>query len=131
MAWYGLDVSLSSDDEGRFYDPEEKVVPRLSHVSCWDLYPDPSALSLEDAEYVIERHRMNRSQLRALRHRPFFDVDAIEACLTMGSSYEERHLAKNAGFRWNDAIKGAWSKRMSRRDMEKLEFLVREVDFYS
>ena len=44
-------------------------------------------------------------------------------------SYEERYLAKSAGFRWNDAIKGAWSKRMSRRDMEKLEFPVREVDF--
>ena len=93
----------SSDDEGRFYDPEEKVVPRLSHVSCWDLYPDPSALSLEDAEYVIERHRMNRSQLRALRHRPFFDVDAIEACLTMGSSYEERHF-ENDLYADNDPI---------------------------
>ena len=44
-------------------------------------------------------------------------------------SYEERYLAISAGFRWNDAIKGAWSKRMSRRDMEKLEFAVREVDF--
>ena len=93
----------SSDDEGRFYDPEEKVVPRLSHVSCWDLYPDPSALSLEDAEYVIERHRMNRSQLRALRHRPFFDVDAIEACLTMGSSYEERYF-ENDLYADNDPI---------------------------
>ena len=93
----------SSDDEGRFYDPEEKVVPRLSHVSCWDLYPDPSALSLEDAEYIIERHRMNRSQLRALRNRPFFDVDAIEACLTMGSSYEERHF-ENDLYADNDPI---------------------------
>jgi len=93
----------SSDDEGRFYDPEEKVVPRLSHVSCWDLYPDPSALSLEDAEYIIERHRMNRSQLRALRHRPFFDVDAIEACLTMGSSYEERYF-ENDLYADNDPI---------------------------
>ncbi|WP_261792583.1 3'-5' exonuclease [Prochlorococcus marinus] len=44
-------------------------------------------------------------------------------------SYEERYLAKNAGFRWNDAIKGAWSRKMSRRDMEKLEFPVHEVDF--
>ena len=93
----------SSDDEGRFYDPEEKVVPRLSHVSCWDLYPDPSALSLEDAEYIIERHRMNRSQLRALRNRPFFDVDAIEACLTMGSSYEERYF-ENDLYADNDPI---------------------------
>ncbi len=43
-------------------------------------------------------------------------------------SYEERHLAKNSGFRWNDAIKGAWSRKMSRRDIEKLEFPVHEVD---
>ncbi len=44
-------------------------------------------------------------------------------------SYDNRHLAKNAGFRWNDAIKGAWSRKMSRRDVEKLEFPVHEVDF--
>ncbi|WP_420063716.1 3'-5' exonuclease [Prochlorococcus marinus] len=43
-------------------------------------------------------------------------------------SYEERYLAKNAGFRWNDSIKGAWSRKMSRRDIEKLEFPVHEVD---
>jgi len=45
-------------------------------------------------------------------------------------SYDKRHLAKNAGFRWNDSIKGAWSRKMSRRDMEKLEFPVHEVDFH-
>ena len=42
--------------------------------------------------------------------------------------YEERHLAKNAGFRWNDLIQGAWSLRMNRRDIEKLPFPVREMD---
>ena len=46
-------------------------------------------------------------------------------------SYEKRYLARNAGFRWNDAIKGAWSRKMSRRDMEKLEFPVHEVDFHN
>ena len=93
----------STDNGDRFYDPEEKVVPRLSHVSCWDLYPDPSALSLEDAEYIIERHRMNRSQLRALRNRPFFDVDAIESCLSMGTNYEERYF-ENDLYADNDPI---------------------------
>mgnify|MGYP001206137836 FL=1 len=83
----------SKDDDGtRYYDPQDKLVPRLSAVSCWDLYPDPSAISLDDAEYVIERHRMNRSQLRSLAQRPFFDADAIEECLYMGSQYEERHF---------------------------------------
>ena len=46
-------------------------------------------------------------------------------------SYDKRQLAKNAGFRWNDAIKGAWSRKMSRRDIEKLEFPVHEVDFHT
>ena len=32
------------DDTGeRTYDPFEKVVPRIEHVSIWDFYPDPSA----------------------------------------------------------------------------------------
>ena len=44
-------------------------------------------------------------------------------------SYEQRHLAKNAGFRWNDPIKGAWSRRISRRDLEQIEFPVHEIDF--
>jgi len=45
-------------------------------------------------------------------------------------SYEKRQRARNAGCRWNDAIKGAWSRKMSRRDMEKLEFPVHEVDVH-
>ena len=44
-------------------------------------------------------------------------------------SYEKRYLAKNAGFRWNDEIKGAWSRKMSRRDMAELDFPVHEVGF--
>ena len=42
-------------------------------------------------------------------------------------TYEQRYLAKNAGFRWNDAIQGAWSRRMSRRDIKELDFPVQEV----
>ena len=92
----------SKDDDGsRYYDPKDKLVPRITAVSCWDLYPDPSAISLEDAEYVIERHRMNRSQLRSLAQRPFFDEEAIEECLFMGTSYEERHF-EHALFADND-----------------------------
>ena len=44
-------------------------------------------------------------------------------------SFDQRHLAKNAGFMWNNPIKGAWSRKMSRRDIEKLEFPVHEIDF--
>ena len=62
-------------EEGeRTYMPYEKTVPRIEAVSAWDFHPDPSATSIEDCEYVIERHRMNRQQLRSLIMRPHFDA---------------------------------------------------------
>ena len=80
------------DDNGdRVYSPEEKVVPRIEHVSCWDFHPDPSATSIDDAEYVIQRHRMNRQQLRALMNVPYFDKSAIENAIVSGPNYEDKY----------------------------------------
>ncbi len=39
-------------------------------------------------------------------------------------SYEERYLAKEAGFRWNDPVRGAWTRRLSAREAASLEFPV-------
>ena len=39
-------------------------------------------------------------------------------------SYEERSLAKNAGFRWNNPVEGAWSKKLTTQEANKLEFKV-------
>ena len=75
----------------RYYDPYEKIVPRIEMVSVWDFHPDPSATSLEDCEYVIERHRMNRQQLRSLANRPFFNINAIENALVKGPNYEDKY----------------------------------------
>ena len=80
-----------TDEEGnRVYKPLEVRVPRIEFVSCWDFYPDPSATSIEECEYVIHRHKMNKSQLRQLRNMPYFDEDAIRECLTEGPNYEEK-----------------------------------------
>ena len=80
------------DEEGnRKYVPYEKVVPRVESVSVWDFHPDPSATSIEDCEYVIQRHRMSRQQLRALIMRPHFDAEAIEECLAKGPNYEDKY----------------------------------------
>ena len=80
------------DETGeRVYVPEEKTVPRIEMVSAWDFHPDPSATSVDDCEYVIERHRMNRQQLRALIKRPYFNADAIEECLAKGPNYEDKY----------------------------------------
>ena len=80
------------DENGqRNYAPYEKIVPRIEYVSVWDFHPDPSATSIEDCEYVIQRHRMNRQQLRGLIKRPYFDAEAIEECLAKGANYEDKY----------------------------------------
>ena len=65
-------------------------MPSIEAVSCWDFYPDPSAVSVDDCEYVIQRHRFNRSQMRDLINRPFFNRDAINECIDKGPNYAER-----------------------------------------
>ena len=79
------------DEEGnRTYNPLQVRVPRIEFVSLWDFFPDPSATTIEECEYIIHRHRLNRSQFRALSKMPYFDKDAIRECLLMGGDYEKR-----------------------------------------
>ena len=78
------------DDEGE-YDPLVKTVPSTNHVSLWNFYPDPAASSMDDAEYVVERHKMSRNQLRALKGRPYFIDEAIEDAVATGSDYVRKH----------------------------------------
>ena len=75
------------DAEGN-YTPTVKTIPKCSAVSVWDFYPDPDATSMDDAEYVIERHKMSRTQLRALKRRPFFRANAIDMAIDMGENYQ-------------------------------------------
>ncbi len=43
-------------------------------------------------------------------------------------TYEERNLAKQAGFRWNEPVRGAWTRRISDREITSLPFEVNEVE---
>ena len=79
-------------EEGKTYEPFDKVVPRIEAVSCWDFYPDPAAVSIEDAEYVIQRHRLSKDQLRSLINRPHFNTDEVRQALTEPPNYEERYF---------------------------------------
>ena len=81
-----------SEDTGeREYAPVDVRVPRIEFVSVWDFFPDPSATNIEECEYIFHRHKINKSQLRALRKMPYFDSDAIRECLMMGANYESRY----------------------------------------
>ena len=77
------------NEEGE-YSPTIKTVPSTSHVSIWNFYPDPDAANMDEAEYIVERHKLSRSQVRALKGRPFFRDNAIEKSLNMGESYEKK-----------------------------------------
>ena len=77
-------------DGERVYSPVSVRVPRIEFVSCWDFYPDPGATNIDECEYVVHRHRMNTSQLRALKNMPYFDKEAIREAIQNGPNYIER-----------------------------------------
>ena len=76
-------------ENGREYTPTSVRVPRIEFVSIWDFFPDPNATAIEECEYVVHRHKLNRSQLRALRKMPYFNEDAIRDCMMLGPNYTE------------------------------------------
>ena len=43
-------------------------------------------------------------------------------------SYDQRHLARDAGFRWNDPVAGAWTRRLSDREAASLSFAVESLE---
>jgi len=84
------------DDEGN-YKPVIKTMADVNHVSIWDAFPDPDARTgMDDCEHFIERHRMSRTQLRALKKRPGFRKESIELCIKDGSNYTNEY--------WEDQI---------------------------
>jgi hypothetical protein len=79
------------DMESGDYNPTIKTVPSTSHVSIWNFYPDPDAYNMDEAEFVVERHRMTRSQMRGLKSRPFFRGESIDEAINLGESYEKKY----------------------------------------
>jgi len=75
---------------GREYAPETVKVPKMEFVSIWDFYPDPNARNMEEAEFVIQRHRLNKNQVLDLANRPFFNKQAIMDCIRMGAKYNKK-----------------------------------------
>jgi hypothetical protein len=84
---FAVDKEYANWDEEGNYSPVFKTIPQTTSVSIWNFYPDPDAATMEEAEYVIERHKMSRSQLRALKNRPYFRQNAIDNALRLGESY--------------------------------------------
>ena len=83
------------DAEGN-YDPLFETIPKMEYVSIWDFYPDPDARNMSEAEFTIQRHRLNRTQMRSLKKRPHFRSESIELALEYGADYQREY--------WEDAL---------------------------
>lgn len=77
-------------DEGE-YSPVFKTIPQVNHVSVWNFYPDPDSTNIDQAQYVIERHKMSRTELRALKRRPYFRDTVIEEAIADGENYIKKY----------------------------------------
>ena len=66
-------------------------MPSTSHVSVWNFFPDPDAANMDEAQYVIERHKMSRTQLRGLKKRPYFRGNVIDEVIASGESYDKKY----------------------------------------
>ena len=84
---FAVDKEYPNWDEDGEYSPIIKTIPQVSHVSVWNFYPDPDATNMDEAQFVIERHKMSRTQLRGLKRRPFFRSNVIDEAIQMGENY--------------------------------------------
>ena len=82
--------SFEEHDDASVHIKKIKTVPKIEAVSCWDFYSDPNATNINDCDYAIQRHSLNRQQFSDLRKMPFFDEAAIDHCLEEGPNYQVR-----------------------------------------
>ncbi len=83
-------------------------------IPVWNLHR-----ALSDCYYLSEVFKRcdNLEELLIKATEPRYLYKAIV-------SYEDRTLAKKAGFRWNSPIQGAWTRKLSENEAIKLDFEV-------
>jgi len=65
---------------------KESFQPAVEVVRPWDFFPDMSASSIDEAEFVFERRYMSRQQLRDLTRRKGFPKEQIQRVLEMNAT---------------------------------------------
>jgi len=93
---FAHDVEYPRWDEDGNYDPIIRTMPRMEAVSIWNFYPDADANNMHEAEHVVYRHRMSRSNMRELKDLPFFRDEAIERSINAGPNYVNEY--------WEDVL---------------------------
>ena len=73
-----LDKLYVKDQAGNWVlDLKESFTPSVEVVRPWDFFPDMSASSIEEAEFVFERRYLSKQQLQDLPKRKGFSKDQV------------------------------------------------------
>lgn len=81
------DRAYTKDENGNFVTViEQSFEPGCEVVRPWDFYPDMSASTIEEAEFVFERRFMSKKQIRNLVNRKGFDKPRVAKVLQMTST---------------------------------------------
>ena len=88
---FAIDKEYPNWNDSGEYDPLFKTIPQVNYVSVWNFYPDPDANNMDEAQFVIERHKMSRTQLRNLKKRPYFRGEVINEVIAMGENYTKQY----------------------------------------
>jgi hypothetical protein len=64
------------------YAPIIKPLPKVEHVSPYNIFPDPDAERFEDCQWVIELHKYSRNQVAKLKTYTSFNKEAINRVLS-------------------------------------------------
>lgn len=84
---FAIDKEYPKWNEDGSYAPTKTTIPAVEHVSVWDAYPDADARNMDECEYFIQRHRLSRTALRALKKRQMFRGKNIEKLIEEGPNY--------------------------------------------
>ena len=87
-------------------------------IPVWNLHR-----ALSDCFYISEVFKKcdNLEDLLIKATEPRFLYKALV-------SYSERSLAKNAGFRWNNPLEGAWARKLTVEEANRLDFKVQIIN---
>jgi hypothetical protein len=71
----------------------EALEPTVERVDPWDFYPDMSAKTISEAEFVFERRRLSKKQLRDMANLPGVLVGQLREIVKEGA--KSTHIAKD------------------------------------
>ena len=71
----------------------EALEPTVERIDPWDFYPDMSAKTISEAEFVFERRRLSKKQLREMANLPGILVSQLREIVK--TSAKSTHIAKD------------------------------------